>query len=63
MPAGPEDAPAVRLSAAGLHDSRPVLAMLEPSAEGGLALHVHAEDAIGGNILLDELTRGLKGVP
>jgi len=59
---GSEPSEPLRLSSTTLHDGRPMLAVLEPPAEAGgvLKVHVHAEDAIGGNILLDELTRGLR---
>ena len=50
---------AVRLSAATLADDGPVLAVVEVLADGGLRLAVHAEDAIAGNILLDELRAAL----
>ena len=52
--------PAVRVAACGLSDGRPMLAVLEAREGGGVSVAVHAEDAIGGNILLDELVKGLK---
>jgi hypothetical protein len=45
----------VRLSATALVDGRRVLAAIDVLADGSLRLAVHAEDAISGNILLDEL--------
>jgi len=51
----------VRLAAASLHDGKPVLvAVDQQSAGGSLRLAVHAEDAIYGNILLDELKAAVR---
>ena len=51
----------IRLSSVSVHDGRPMLAVFEVLADGTVRLAVHAEDAIGGNILLDELQRSLRG--
>ena len=59
--AADDAAPTARLAAAALHDGRPMLAMLVAQPDGAVALHVHADDAIGGNILLKELQAGLRG--
>ena len=42
-------------SSAGVSDDRPMLIVLTTSESVGLKVSVHAEDAIGGNILLDEV--------
>ena len=55
--------PPLRLSAATTHDKKPVLAIIEPRDDGGVRIAVHAEDAIGGNILLDELRAALVAGP
>ena len=53
------DGQPLHLSACALHDGKPMLAVLEPQPNGAVKLAVHAEDAIGGNILLKELQQGL----
>ena len=52
---GPSSPTLTRLSAATTHDQRPVLVLLEARPDGALRVAVHAEDVIGGNVLLDEL--------
>ena len=46
-------------SAAALHSGQPVLLALLPEPSG-LKLHVHADDAMAGPLLLDEAKEALK---
>ena len=52
----------IHLSASALSDGRPVLLAIEAAAGSAAELRasVHAEDAIAGNILLDEIRAALK---
>ena len=61
VPSVGDGLPTVRLSAAGLVDGRPMLAVLVVQPDAALQVSVHADDAIGGNILKEELLRGLRG--
>ena len=61
IPAAADGAPTVRLSACGHADGRPMLAVLVVQPDASLQVSVHADDAIGGNILKEELVKGLRG--
>ena len=51
---------ALQLHSLGTPNGVKVTALLEELAGGAVRLAVHAEDAIAGNILLDELSKGLR---
>ena len=55
---GLEEMP-LRFSAAGLSDGQAWLLVLQPEPKG-LKVSVHADDAIGGNLLLDEVRAALE---